>query len=574
MHNSLNQRRFPVNFKMQKSLARRLPTLNNLALQRYKNNVLSGKPPQGRAAPGQKDMLITHTQANVAVPSAYEILFPQKAPARHDFITKGGYLFPLFWWGKNHFITFPVYWQKTRADGGHNRLLFPLAWNWDSDNGVGPVWWKRGEYVHLAPLYWQWKNKADDGHNRVLFPLAWNWDGDNGVGPVWWGKDYLNVFPFFWNSARNWMLLPLAWDVGGNRGAGPVWWKRGDYFRAFPLYWQWKNAAGTGSNRLVLPLAWSWNGHNGVVPVWWKRDAYFRVFPLYWQWKNKDGDGNDRLLFPLAWGIGGHNGVANVWWKDGDYFRIFPIFWGGPHGFLSLAPPVWHTDAGDNGVFPVCWGRDYFHIFPLLWTSARNWLVFPLTWSWDGHNGFTNVWWKRNDYFRAFPLYWQWRNKAGTGANGLLLPLAWNIEGHKGIGPVAWNAAKGYLRVFPLFWKHNRDWLFLPLAWRSGDATGILPLHVSWKNDKGASRTILPLLLGWSTREQGRRSTHFLGYFINHESTPDGYTFQIQPILQVKGGRTGQFAIFWRLLEHGRDEDGDTYWRFLYIPHKFGSRKP
>ena len=502
------------------------------------------------------------------------------------------------WWGKDYFSVFPLFWQQ-----GENWIL-PGAWSWNGDKGfltlywgdrhfaafplyfqnherwssllivghhfstgdghVFPLfWWGRGHFS-LFPLYWQFQSKeVPDKTNRLLIPLAWDWDGDRGVGPVWWGKDYTTVFPLLWTRKDNWLLLPLAWDWDGDRGVGPVWWKKNDYLYALPFYWQWKSPGTLAkTNRVLLPVAWDVDGYRGIGPVWWGQD-FFNVFPLYWNRRD------DWFLLPLAWNMEGNHGVGTVWWKDQGYFHVFPLFWSQANGDWIVFPLAWKVDGG-KGVGPVWWGQDSFTVFPLLWTGKDNWLLFPLAWDRNGERGVGPVWWS-DRHLTVFPFYWQWPGRPeAKDANHLLLPLAWDVDGHQGVGPVCWKN-DDYLRIMPLFWKHRQDWTLLPLAWRREKADGVLPFYAAWE-DAGAQRTVLPLLLGSSVKKGGTRTTHLLAYLFNLENDRDGYTFQFQPLLQLEGGKRTQFSLLWRFLQYTRDETGNSYWRFLFLPHKFGQR--
>ena len=211
-------------------------------------------------------------------------------------------------------------------------------------------------------------------------------------------------------------------------------------------------------------------------------------------------------------------------------------------------------------------------MFPLFWSSAGDWALLPLAWNGDDHNGFGPIWWG-NDYFHLAPLYWSWNG------NRLLLPLAWNLHGNKGVGPVWWG--QNHFHVAPLFWSWNEDWLLFPLAWNLDGHKGVGP--VFWgKDSRGESylnvfplwirhdrTTWIPPLLGWMNRPAEGGVDFKLGLrLLRWAKDAQGYTFELQPLLDVSGGDVRHFSLVWRLFEYHRDAD-ERYWRALFLPHKF-----
>lgn len=60
--------------------------------------------------------------------------------------------------------------------------------------------------------------------------------------------------------------------------------------------------------------------------------------------------------------------------------------------------------------FPVFWGNDYFHVFPLFWHWDDNFLLIPVAWQVGPDGGVGVVLWG-SDYFHVAPLYWHWEHK-------------------------------------------------------------------------------------------------------------------------------------------------------------------
>ena len=218
-----------------------------------------------------------------------------------------------------------------------------------------------------------------------------------------------------------------------------------------------------------------------------------------------------------------------MWWGD-DYFHVFPFFWHWDENWMLL--PLAGQVDGCNALFPVFWDHDSLCVFPLFWKDGSDWVLLPMAWGWGGHNGVGPVWWGP-DYFRVFPLFWKrWDD-------WVLAPLAWNRKGHKGVGPVWWG--DDYFRVFPAYWRTGED------VW-------------------------IPPLLARYTKEKDSREFRAFVRLLRWAEDRDGWSFELQPLLDVAKGRVSHFSLFWRLLERHRDED-ESYWRFLFLPHKFGHRK-
>ena len=69
------------------------------------------------------------------------------------------------------------------------------------------------------------------------------------------------------------------------------------------------------------------------------------------------------------------------------------------------------------------------------------------------------------DYLRVVPLFWNWND------NWLLLPVGGKLEDGGVAGPVVWG--DDVFHVVPLFWSWNDNWVLLPVGGKLGD-TGIV----------------------------------------------------------------------------------------------------
>ena len=162
------------------------------------------------------------------------------------------------------------------------------------------------------------------------------------------------------------------------------------------------------------------------------------------------GRPEDRVnLWPLAYW---REPVGSVLWPvfsfSDDHFAFRPLYsrYGSEHNFLW---PIGQYDSarGEGRFFPVCWGKNYFDIFPLVWNHRDFHSLFPL------------FFYEEEDYMTLFPVVW------------------WDID------------EKGFT-LFPVFGHSpERDWLF-PLFYHDRDVTLVTPLFGA--NKEGAS-WLLPL---------------------------------------------------------------------------------
>ena len=311
-----------------------------------------------------------------------------------------------------------------------------------------------------------------------------------------------------------------------------------------------------------------------VVPVFWGED-YFHVFPFFWStddwW----------MLPPLAGGFGDNVMIGPVSWGK-DYFDVLPFFLSGRENWALL--PLGGKWGDSYAAGPVWWGEDYFNVFPFLWSRDDDWMLFPLGGKWGDSHAVGPVWWGE-DYVHVFPFLWGGRDYLhvapffwSSDDDWLLLPLGGKWGENYAAGPVWWG--ENHFDVFPLFWSHDDDWLLLPLGGKWGDNRVVGP--VWWGKDflnvlplwfKRGRTTWIPPLLGWRTplEDGGFDFRAFIRIF-RWKSDNDGYRLELQPVLDVGGGKVSHFSLFWRLFEYHRDEK-ESYWRAFFLPKKFGRKE-
>ncbi len=84
-----------------------------------------------------------------------------------------------------------------------------------------------------------------------------------------------------------------------------------------------------------------------------------------------------------------------------------------------------------------------------------------------------------------------------------------------------------------------------------------------------SNRSIIPPLLAYSESTGETRRTRALLGMINYMRDPNGNTFELQPLVKTRSGKVAHVSILWRLFERHQDAN-ESYYRFLFLPHKFG----
>lgn len=302
--------------------------------------------------------------------------------------------------------------------------------------------------------------------------------------------------------------------------------------KLFPLVYQRETAARSDFEALFGLVGAHSRGESysrRVVPFFWG-DDHFHLAPVFWSW-----DGN-WLVPPLAGKVRGTTVLGPVWWNNANS-GVFPLWWKNPDGWTLF--PIGYSYKGEGMLGPVAWDKGHLDVYPLFFSGGGNWLLLPFGGKLEDDCVAGPLWWGTAEtgqrYFHLAPVFWS------RGGNWFLLPLAWNVGDKQGFGPVWWGTnGKGntYFDVFPLWLRHDRT------AW-------------------------IPPLLGKLDRPEagGVDLKLALGLF-RWASTPDGYAFELNPLLHVAGGETRHVSLGWRLFEYRRDAE-ERYWRAFFIPHKF-----
>lgn len=471
---------------------------------------------------------------------------------------------------KSQTLFFPIYWQRTRHEGGRVTSFPPfLLYGYRSRDRekidtVFPVGFlrKRGDMNMglIGPYFWE---SDPESRFRVLFPLYWH-----GRSP----RTRFEVVPPFYQvwSADPVLLSTSTAGEGRHRaglfplaGAG---WGRG--YRAhhlFPLY----AYARDGDSRFLLTLPYSSfrrgdgrSGHaglyyynrdpdlrvDGVFPLWMRRvssdgfesktqflnfyrsreneDSFHTLFPLYGAWSSPE---ESQFLSWGLWRKRNAEGTAGwsllYFWKhaeNGDQNRVFlPLYW-----HFKRAPD-WQVDVvfpfytryrdGDTTVTAVppfivrkSPGRRSVSLFFLYWHDRdgdrRVTTLAPFFLAQDNP--------ERKSFFS--PVFWTRRSKSSREG---IFP------------PVYWYRSKEARRTFvvPIYWDvrtENKDLWILPPAYRrrNGDVTetGFFPLY--------GRRTAVVADASGVLRKEPRGGYLFPFYWADTDGKGNG-TWIIPPIL-------------------------------------------
>lgn len=222
------------------------------------------------------------------------------------------------------------------------------------------------------------------------------------------------------------------------------------------------------------------------------------------------GNAEDRVnLWPLAYW---RAPVGSVLWPmlsfSDDHFAFRPLYsqWkrGGEWNEFNFLWPICQFDTrrDDYRIFPIFWGDDYFHIFPVLWNFDDYHTLFPI------------VWYDEDESFNLFPLmFWNWKHDSFT-----LFPIYWHRPKSECLFPLFYHDEDSTLVTPFVGWnKHGDSWAF-PLYASVGDDF----LSIPWCS--GKDFWAVPPLLSWGGKDGDVTSQRFLGGLAGHSSTEKGYS--------------------------------------------------
>ncbi|MCX6271189.1 MAG: hypothetical protein NTU44_08230 [Bacteroidetes bacterium] len=403
-----------------------------------------------------------------------QVLFPLFMK-KNDLQAKSSYshLLPVFFKSSNpsgsDFRLFSLYYPSlyrnhTENRGVHSIRLLEIAPRFSlmdirkSDDGLYLdqnllffMWFrndKRLQKSHFVefPLSWYYRNRENSSY--TFFPLFYRENKDQNihmaVTPLYWhtstGKFFSNtLFPFWWQKKYTDPLINEQYNI-----IFPFSWyyksQQTSYYTLFPLFSYGRSLQ--SSYYALTPLFWHFKDEKTITNT---------LFPLWWQKKSTNPDINERsaVIFPFSWYFK-TNGSKS--------YTLFPFFSFGNYSrssYYAITPLFWHTENEKrlgNTLFPIWWSRkstDPDH-------GNHTEIVFPLWWSVTSKLNHTSV---------LFPLYWDFK----TPLEHTTTCLPFFSYGGSNSGK------QRYFAITPLYWQN--------------------------RNERGYSRTLLPVL---------RNSVHYV----------------------------------------------------------------
>jgi len=453
---------------------------------------------------------------------------------------------------------FPLYWQKSRIEGGRTSVLFPFLFydyrsrHRDRVDQVNLLGWRRKrpeKSMGMTLNYW-WANEKDRGLFLTLFPLYWRFEspGDrlDFLTPLYLRrKDEEN---------RRWAgVFPLA---------GMGWGNKLNSSYVFPLYYY----SRLDDNRELVTLPFSrrrerdlTQGH--VALYYYSHDPDRRtdgVFPIWHHRRDTDGFEKKTRLF---------NYYAHL--ENEDYFQtFFPLYgyWSSPEKSQFLSWGVWWTkgpDAASGWAGPYYWKRDGPDttrvFFPLYWHFWRSpdWrmdVVFPFYSRYrDGDTRITIVppiiVRQSGDRRTVSLLFLYWKDRETDRRSLSFFPLfhySVNPRGRMFYSPILWTRRSPLSRegIFPPFYWYRsqeaRRTVVFPLYWntRSPDKSlNIVPPYYRWRYDERRAHGFFPL---WGKHSDDKTRGGYLMPFYWYTKNNKGDSLWIIPPLLAYVSKQGQ----------------------------------
>jgi hypothetical protein len=474
--------------------------------------------------------------------------------SQFDFQAGHHRIFPFFW-GKDYFCGFPLYWHRGHplgASGGTDALL-PLWW-YNGDSSTYSAWFA-GPLIHM-------KNRGGEKGWHV-FPIAGNYRENSNcyrflawplfhqwshVGGTERGSALLPLY-FSARDENRSRFLSLLYSTGRTRTDDERW----DLL--LPFYFKARDRKGS---RFISPLYAT--GENAAGD-----DAYSLMLPLYFNRKDK---GSRTVITPL----GGYRSG-----KDQSSWFALPALSGGRSSPESadtwILGPLAHRGRD---------GRDTSsHVAPLFYRSQHDEDSLFVSLPWSARRSPESSWslipplfyHTRSKDMEAFitPLYSRGSSSGGKSRWSALTPLYYSrqddqdrlmttlLGGWRTTGDgrrwliyplLSWGSHEGATKDFwalaPFF--HSRteggkvtQQHLLPLFYRSQDPdTFLSPLFGRWENDRGGRTTLVPPLLSYYGASPQLNDFWSLAGLAHFSSGPDAGPEHLLP-LYYRNRKTGTF---------------------------------
>jgi len=434
------------------------------------------------------------------------------------------YVFPFFW-GEDYRTLFPFYWHRGEPfgeRGGSNSLIPLWSYRSSSEGGYeahvlwpfihrvdspghrgGRVWPIYGGYAEgecrskffLWPFGRVWQDLAAQREGQMLLPLFGYERDPNGSA--------FFSFPYSHGETEvgeEWTLVPLLYYALSDRNRSTT---------VTPLYSRGENRLRDSSWELLLPLYYS------------RRDADESFVTTLLGGYTRTPEERSWLVLPLL--SKGRRAAA-----EGEYWLLGP-----------MAHVSWAERERSHHVLPLYYrseDEEQSLLLSLPWSSCRRsdgsgWELLPPL-------SYHSEWGEREKLIT--PVYSMGRNKAADTSWDALFPLYYREKSAQGdllatlLGGYETDSAGNRWLIYPLLSGGSRQedrgnlWIMAPLMhakwdgegathhvlplyyWNGWERTLVSPLAARWRNDRGET-TLVPPLLSWLSEDQNRSDLWALG---------------------------------------------------------------
>jgi|GEM_PF-1693963 len=305
-------------------------------------------------------------------------------------------------------------------------------------------------------------------------------------------------------------------------------------------------------------------------------DDHFAIRPLM----SIYGLGDEKKVYNVLWPIGqfnrksGNNRIFPVFWGK-DYFTAFPLYWHydhpfGKRGYDGLIP-LWSYYRSDNG-FSLYLPWPIGHLKRT--TTENGWHVWPLAGNYSHKDGYYR--------FMFWPLGHQWSDMDGKERGDTFIPLYYREKDQNSsvFFSLPWwygrEADGSSWQLMPPLFYHSSDpkeSRFLSLIYSRGESASgsnawslLLPLYYS---ERTASERLWASVLG-GFKSAGEDSSWFVTPLLTGGSSghEKGSVWALGPIAHSRWDRDSSSHHVFPLYYHSSGKDGS---RFVSVPWSSGS---